>query len=345
MNGNTPAAPGPDAIRPTEPGRHADDRGFRPAGTGLLDAQTRAFLDIAHGRLNAPGDIKLDEYRREVEPFQEFGFEREEVSSVADLEVPSATRSSPQRVRLYRPRADGLSPVVLWVHGGSWVRLTLEFLDNYYRFLANRSGCAIAAVDYWLAPEARFPEQLEDIHAAAAWLKVNAAALGLDATRIGIAGESAGANMAAAVTLLDRDRGSVLFAHQALLVPLLDATFSTPSWRELGTGYALTRGPLEWALEQYAPGVERSEPLLSPVHASTLKGLPPALIVTGEFDPLRDDGEAYADRLRADGVAVRYECRRGLIHQAILAPKLMDTGRHMVEFTAAALKDALCNDR
>jgi acetyl esterase len=196
-------------------------------------------------------------------------------------------------------------------------------------------------VDYALSPEATLPVALEQIHAAGRWARSNAAQYGWDPQRIGISGESSGGNLAAAAALLDRERGEVGFAHQALIVPVLDATFSSASWAELGHDYLLTRAQLEWAVQQYAPGVERTEPLLSPLHAGDLSGLPPALIVTGEYDPLRDEGEQYAQRLRAAGVAVTHRRYDGLIHHALMVPRLIDLGRTMLEQTAVAIGDVL----
>jgi acetyl esterase len=177
------------------------------------------------------------------------------------------------------------------------VRVTVDQQDEYYRALANRSGCMLAAVDYRLSPESRFPTAIEEVLAASRWLQSAAGELGYDAARFGILGESSGGNVAAAATRLARDRGDVDYAQQILLLPILEIRFDSPSWKQLGTDFLLKQAQVEWSVQQYAPGVDRSDPLLSPLCAADLAGLPPALIITAEYDPLRDDGERYAAAL------------------------------------------------
>jgi acetyl esterase len=311
-----------------------------------LDAETQAFLDKSNSKSGpAPGEMSLEDFRAAVEPFRELGFEREEVARVDDLTAPvTATTEVP--VRLYRPDAPGPLPVMVWAHGGSWVRVTVDLLDNHFRVMANRSGCAIAAVDYGLSPESQFPTAIEEVYAAARWIKQTAVPLGLDGDRVGIGGESSGGNIAAATALLDRRRRLVGFGFQALIAPVLDARFESDSWQQLGTGYLLTEAQLQWALDQYAPGVDPDEPLLSPLRAApeSLAGLPPTLVVTGEFDPLKDEGAAYARALRAAGVEVEHTEVEGLIHHAVMAPKLIEKGRRMVTDSAAAFGAGLRGD-
>jgi acetyl esterase len=299
-----------------------------------LDDQTRGFLDSARSKpAPAPGEISLEEFRAAVEPFRKLGFEREEIAHVDELSIPRESGGD-VAVRLYRPDARAPLPLVVWVHGGSWVRVTVDLLDNHYRAMAHRSGCAVAAVDYRLSPESRFPEAIEETYAAAYWLKQHARALGLSERRIAIGGESSGGNVAAAATLIDRDRRLVGFVFQALVVPVLDVRFETDSWERLGRDFLLTREQLEWAVEQYAPGVHPTELLLSPLAAESLQGLPPTLIMTGEYDPLKDEGAAYAERLREAGVAVDLVEVPGLIHHAIMAPRAIDRGAELVDEAA-----------
>jgi len=311
-----------------------------------LDADTQAFLEKSRSKpAPAPGEMSLEEFRGAVEPFRELGFEREEVARVDDLTVPREDGADVP-VRLYRPDAEGPLPVFVWVHGGSWVRVTVDLLDNHFRVTANRSGCAIAAVDYRLSPESQYPGAIEEVYAAALWLKREAKPLGLDPSRIGIAGDSSGGNVAAAAAILDRRRGLVGFAFQALVLPVLDVRFESDSWRELGEDYLLTKPQLEWAVEQYAPGADRADPLLSPVRASreALAGIPPTRILTGEFDPLKDEGAAFAQRLREAGVEVELVEEPGLIHHAMMAPKLLEKGAAVVVESAEAVGRALRND-
>jgi acetyl esterase/lipase len=306
-----------------------------------LDDQTQGFLDNARSKpAPAPGEISLEEFRAAVEPFRKLGFEREEIAHVDDLSIPREGGED-VAVRLYRPDAPEPLPVMVWVHGGSWVRVTVDLLDNHYRAMAHRSGCAVAAVDYRLSPESQFPAAIEETYAAACWLKQHSRSLGLSERRIAIGGESSGGNVAAAAALVDRDRRLAGFVFQALIVPVLDARFETDSWERLGQDYLLTRGQLQWALEQYAPGVSPTEPLLSPLAAESLRGLPPALVMTGEYDPLKDEGAAYAERLREAGVAVDLVEVPGLIHHAIMAPRAIDRGAELVDEAAAKVGAAL----
>jgi acetyl esterase len=306
-----------------------------------IDDETRSFLEASRAKpAPPPGAMPLEEFRNAVEAFRVLGFEREDLAAVDDVEIPVGGHDA-VKARVYIPEGADVLPVVVWAHGGSWVRVTVDLLDGHFRVWANRSRCAIVAVDYGLAPESRFPSAVEEVLAAGRWAREQASACGWDADRIGIGGESSGANIAAAVTLLDRDRQEAVFAHQTLVVPVLDARFSSRSWDELGTDYLLTRAQLEWAVEQYAPGVDRDDPLLSPASAEDLKGLPPALIVTGEYDPLRDEGETYARRLDEAGVAVRHVRYAGLIHHAIMVPKLIGLGARIVQETATTMGEAL----
>lgn len=311
-----------------------------------LDADTRAFLEKSRAKAGpAPGEMSLQEFRAAVEPFRALGFEREEVARVDDLKIPR--EGFPDvAVRLYRPEVARPMPVFVWVHGGSWVRATVDLLDNHFRAIANRSGCAVAAVDYRLSPESRFPEAIEDVYHAAWWLKREAKPLGLDPSRIGLAGDSSGGNVAAAAAIVDRRRRLVGFAYQALVLPVLDVRFESDSWRELGEDYLLTKPQLEWAVEQYAPGADRDDPLLSPVRAprEALEGIPPTRILTGEFDPLKDEGATFAARLREAGVEVELVEVPGLIHHAMMAPKLLEKGRAVVLEAAEAAGAGLRGD-
>ncbi|MGH2939796.1 MAG: alpha/beta hydrolase [Solirubrobacterales bacterium] len=309
-----------------------------------LDAETEGFLEKSRAKGGAtPGEMSLADFRAAVEPFRDLGFEREDVDRVDDLRVPR-DGGEEVAVRLYRSAGQRPLPLIVWAHGGSWVRVTVDLLDNHYRVMANRSGCAIAAVDYRLSPESRFPQAIEEVYGAARWLRQEAKVLGLDPTRIAIAGESSGGNLAAAVGLLDRDRRLVGFAFEALIIPVLDARFGSRSWEELGSDYLLTKAQLEWALERYAPDADRDDPLLSPLRAESLAGLPPTLVVTGEFDPLKDEGQAYAKALAEAGVAVEHVEVPGMIHHAVMAPKVMSVGRQMVIDSAERIGAALRGD-
>lgn len=301
-----------------------------------LDDKTRGFLNMANARPTPPpGELPLAEFREAVTALAPLGFDAEEIREIRDEVAPGPNGGV--RVRVYIPAAGDAPPLLLGVHGGSWVRVTLADMDNYYRKLANLTGCAIAAVDYTLSPEARYPQALEECYAAARWAQENRAELGCRTDRLGVVGESSGGNMAAALALMARDRGDVTFTSQALILPVLDGTFASPSWQELGTGYMLTHDQLDWALDQYAPGADRTDPLISPVFAAELSGLPPTLIVRGEFDPLCDEGRTYAERLEQAGVEVDDLLIGGLIHHAMMVPKAIPLGLEALERIAARI--------
>lgn len=220
------------------------------------------------------------------------------------------------RVRLYRPASAvaRLLPAILYFHGGGWVMGSLEGYDPVFRYLCARSGCAVVAVDYRLAPEHKFPAAIDDAVAAYRWLAREATGLGIDPARIVIAGDSAGGNVAAVAARLlrDEERPPCL---QWLIFPNTDLSFDTGSYRSLGEGFLLTRSAMEWFRGHYLNDrAEIDDPRVSPLKANDFAGLPPALIYTAGFDPLRDEGHAYADRLTAAGVKTIHNEFDSLIH-------------------------------
>ena len=235
----------------------------------------------------------------------------EAVHHVEDLRV-GATDTL---VRLYRPSDAATLPVIIFLHGGGWVTGNLDTHDGLSRRLANATGCIVLSVDYRLAPEHPYPAGLEDTIGVLEWAHRSVAAYGGDPAHIAIAGTSAGGNLAAAAALRARDEGGAPIALQVLLYPVTDSQMSGQSHIENARGYSLERDLMRWFWKQYVPdGPERSDPYVSPLHATDLAGLPPAIIVTTEFDPLRDEGEAYADRLRAANVPVTVDRVDGQIH-------------------------------
>ena len=222
----------------------------------------------------------------------------EEVAEVRDLDAGGVP------ARLYRP-STGTLPVLIYFHGGGWVVGSVAISDNFCRTLANRGRCAVLSVDYRLAPEHRYPAAADDAQRATAWAASHATDLGIDASRIAVGGSSAGGNLAAVVGLRSRERGPAIRA-QLLHVPVVDHDFTTGSYRTYATGHGLTRAGMRWFWGHYLPSeTRRDEPDASPLRARDLAGLPPALLVAAECDPLRDEGRAYAARLRDAGVAVR----------------------------------------
>ncbi len=218
--------------------------------------------------------------------------------------------------RIYRPAQGGpLSPAMVFFHGGGWVIGDLDTHDNSCRALALRSGCAIISVDYRRAPEHPFPTPMEDGYDAYVWVPENALRLGFDPARLGVGGDSAGGNIAAAVALSLRDRKGPFCAWQTLIYPAVNALDDSASLEEFAKGYGLDAEVLDWFAGHHIPdGADRADQRLSPLLAGSLAGLPPAIVVTGGFDPLRDSGEAYAVRLREAGVTVEYREYPDLIH-------------------------------
>jgi acetyl esterase len=264
--------------------------------------------------------------------------EGEQVGNVEDRTIPGPAGDIP--VRIYTPaEASGELPALVWYHGGGWVIGTLDSADYACRMLTNASGCKVISVDYRLAPEHKFPAAVDDALAAHAWVSENGGEFGVDARRVAVGGDSAGGNLAAVVAQLTRDAGRKP-AFQALVYPVTDYGVDTQSYQENGEGYLLTRDSMEWFYDHYVNDpAEADDPRLSPLRAEDLAGLPPALIITAEFDPLRDEGEAYASRLKEAGVPVTQRRYGGQIHGFFANPGI-DDGREAVIEVGAALRQA-----
>ncbi|MGC0335052.1 alpha/beta hydrolase [Streptomyces sp. SLBN-8D4] len=248
------------------------------------------------------------------------------------------------RARIVRPvGAAGPLPVVLYIHGAGWVFGNAHTHDRLVRELAVGANAAVVFPEYDLSPEARYPVAIEQNYAVARWVVEQGAGKGLDASRIAVAGDSVGGNMAAALTLMAKQRGDVPLVQQVLFYPVTDASFDTASYHQFATGYFLRRDAMQWFWDQYTTDeAERAQITASPLRATTdqLTGLPPALVITGEADVLRDEGEAYANKLRTAGVpvtAVRYQ---GVIHDFVMLNALRET--HAAE---AAINQAVATLR
>ncbi|GHD41844.1 alpha/beta hydrolase [Streptomyces galbus] len=233
------------------------------------------------------------------------------------------------RARVVKPAgATGTLPVVLYIHGAGWVFGNAHTHDRLVRELAVGANAAVVFPEYDLSPEARYPVAIEQNYAVAQWIVREGAGKGLDATRLAVAGDSVGGNMTAALTLMAKERGDVPLVQQVLFYPVTDASFDTPSYHQFATGYFLRRDAMQWFWDQYTTDeAERARITASPLRATVeqLTGLPPALVITGEADVLRDEGEAYANKLRQAGVpvtAVRYQ---GVIHDFVMLNALRET--------------------
>ena len=235
-----------------------------------------------------------------------------EIAESKDFEIPGPGGSI--TLRSYLP--DGMQdagPLLVYYHGGGNIRGSIETHDSTCRVLANAGCFAVLSVDYRLAPEHRFPAAVEDAYAAAGWAAENAGRFGCDAGRLAVGGDSAGGNLAAATSLLAQQTGAVSIAFQLLIYPVIDLVADNESRRLYSSGYLLNSMP--FYTRSYVPDLEnRRQPLASPIHAESHAGLPPALVLTAGFDPLHDEGEAYAEALRAAGVPVDYFCFESMIH-------------------------------
>jgi acetyl esterase len=263
--------------------------------------------------------------------------DQEGCARVEALSIPVAGGAIP--ARLYAPAADGPLPVMVHFHGGGWVYMDLGTHDGYCRTLANRSACAVLAVEYRKAPEHPFPAPLEDCFAALKWVAAEAGRLGLDASRMGVVGDSAGGNLAAAVAIMARDAGGPALRVQVLTYPAVDAAMASASIGENADAPLLGRPQMAWFWQHYnANHADVRDARLSPLYAKDLKGLPPALVSTAEFDPLRDEGEAYAGKLQSAGVVVEYLRYGGVFHGFMLMSKIIPEGARLIAAQAAFIK-------
>jgi acetyl esterase len=277
-----------------------------PEAQGLLDA-------LAEAGLPATEEMTVPDARAATAGFLALQGEPVEVASVQDRTVPGPAGEIP--VRVYTPAGEGPFPVVVYFHGGGWVIGDLEVVDQPCRQLASAAGAIVVSVDYRLAPEHRYPAAFDDSYAATVWVGAHAAEIGGDPARLAVAGDSAGGNLAAAVALAARDRGGPELAAQLLIYPVTDFNFGTASYQDNREGYLLTKGSMQWFWAHYLGAQDLDkDPYACPLRADSLVGLPPAYVATSEYDPLRDEGEAYARRLEEAGVAVTAKRFDGLLH-------------------------------
>lgn len=304
-----------------------------------LDPSIRAYLDSPMGQF-PPLEQFTPEVVRELLRQYPAPVLAPPIHAVRDLRLPGA--QADLLVRLYTPSAARNLPLIVFFHGGGFVICNVDMYDDMCKLLANSSGCAVASVDYRLAPEAPFPAPLEDCYAALKGLAAQGERLGIDPTRLAVAGDSAGGNLATATALLARDREGPTLRYQGLLYPFLDPECASASAETLGTGgYLLTRNTMQWFWDHYLKSpADRTNPLAAPLRAK-LSGLPAATVATAEFDPMRDEGEAYADRLRGAGVAVTGRRYLGMIHGFASMPYVTGVANRALADLGADLKTAL----
>jgi acetyl esterase len=309
----------------------------------VLEPASQAFVEAT---ANPPFLYQLtpDEARKVLDDVQATPIEKLPVDE-RWITVPADVGDVP--VRIIRPAgAEGTLPVILYMHGGGWVLGNAASHDRLVRELAVGAGAALVFVEYERAPEAQYPTQIEQGYATAQWIVREGAANQLDPERIAIAGDSVGGGMTAALALMANERGDVRFVQQSMYYPVTDARMDTGSYEQFAEGYFLSDKSMAWFWDCYAPDVERrSEPFASPLRATDeqLAGLPPAFVIVDEADVLRDEGEAYAARLRAAGVAVTTVRYDGITHDFMMLNPLSPTHatRAAVAQAAAVLRKAL----
>jgi acetyl esterase len=314
-----------------------------------LDPDVRAVLDrLAQAGGYELGTGTIEQDRAAALRMVDFQERRIELPRVEDLSIP--TPAGPRAARGYWPSARGDLPILLFWHGGGWQMGGIETVDRPARALASRAGVIVLSASHRLAPEHPYPAAVEDGFAELQWVASNAQRLGGRPEEILVGGESSGGNVAAAVAIKARDDRGPAIAHQFLITPSLDADVSRPSVLAFGEGHLLTRAMMQLTRRRYygpalarlaeAGELERLPALLAPLRAADLGGLPPATVVTCECDPLRDEGDAYAARLRSARVAVRHRTYEGLTHGSMNLAALVPAARRYAEDVAALLAQA-----
>ena len=262
-----------------------------------------------------------------------------EVASVEDRQIPGP--AGPLPVRIYRPTGDAPKPVVVFFHGGGWVIGSLETHDQVARKLADQIDAVVVSVDYRMGPEDRFPAAVDDSFAALMWAHAEAAAIGGDPERLVVAGDSAGGNLAAIVAQMTRTSGPGL-RFQLLVYPVTDYEFTSSSMEENAEGYYLTRDMMRWFFDRYLNGpAEADDPRVSPLRNPDLTGLPPAFVLTMEYDPLRDQGVAYGDAMRNAGNHVESITYPGLFHGCFGMDEMIDAAKVPFADAVAAVRSAV----
>jgi len=307
----------------------------------LLDPQAEALLQLmAQRNLPPMHTLTPTQARERMRSLAALCAAPEAVANVENLTIPGPGGKIP--LRIYTPRGDGPFPILVFFHGGGWVVCDLDTHDNLCRSLTNSAHCVVVSVDYRLAPEHKFSAAVEDAYAATKWVANNASRINGDPARIAVGGDSAGGNLATVVAIMARDQKGPGLIYQLLIYPPTDiSSANTDSHRDYAEGYFLTKGDGEWICHHYLNCEEdRLNPLASPFLAPDLSGLPPALVITAEFDTLRDDGESYAKRLKKAGVPVKCTRYKGMIHGFMSMDGLLSQARTAIEEASAALREA-----
>lgn len=305
-----------------------------------LDPQTKLYLDqMAKLQMPPLSALTPEVIRQGIAAQYASAPPGEPVANVVNRTIPGPAGEIP--VRIYTPQGSGPFPVLVYFHGGGWVICTLDTHDTQCRSLANGAGCVVVSVDYRLAPEHKFPAAPEDCYAATCWVAEHAAELGGDASRLAVGGDSAGGNLTAVISQMARDQNGPRLIFQLLIYPATDFNAQTASKKENAEGYFLTLDDMHWFEGHYLrDAADKLNPLASPMQAKNLSNLPPALILTAEYDPLRDEGELYGQHLQEAGVPTIIRRYNGLIHGFFGMALLIDEARRAVRETSQTLREA-----
>ncbi len=305
----------------------------------MLDPQARALIELMVQRQVPPVHTLSPADARRMYLERRF-YTQPEPPAVAEVRALQTDGGVP--LRLYRPAGSAALPVLVYFHGGGWVIGDLDTHDVLCRQLSVAAGAAVVSVDYRLAPEHAFPAAVDDCVAATRWVRAQAAALGLDPARLAVGGDSAGGNLAAVVCMALRDAGEAQPAAQLLIYPATDQRALAPSHTANGQGYLLTSDSIRYYRSRYLPEpLQWSDWRASPLLAADHSRLPPALVLTAGYDPLRDEGRQYADALSAAGNRVQYLCFERQVHGFITMSRILDEARTAVAVCGAWLRDAL----
>ena len=302
-----------------------------------LDPQAEALLaQMKEQGLPPFEEMTVPQAREVIAGFRELQAEPPPIAAAEDRTVPGPAGDIP--IRVYMPQAPAPRPVLVYFHGGGWTIGNVDITDRPCRALAHATGGVVVSVEYRMAPEDKFPAALDDCYAVTRWAAEHAAELGADPDRLVVIGDSAGGNLAAAVALLAREQGTPTIAYQVLIYPVTDHGCGWPSYSENADGYLLTRATMHWFWSHYLSNADEGQDWrASPLRASDFSNLPPALIATCEFDPLRDEGEAYGERLLAAGVPTKVHRFDGMIHGFFWMTLVMPQAQQLIDEIAAEL--------
>lgn len=306
-----------------------------------LDPNARGLLDQMEQQGLPPfEEMTVAQARDVIMGFKDLQAEPPPIAATQDRTIPGPAGELP--IRVYTPDAPAPHPVLVYFHGGGWTVGNIDIADRPCRALAHATGSVVVSVEYRMGPEDKFPASFDDCYAATAWVAEHAAELGVDPDRLAVIGDSAGGNLAASVALQARERGGPRIAYQVLIYPVTDCGVEYPSHQENGDGYLLTSAAMRWFWGHYlSDPAHGSDPRAAPIRATDLSGLPPALVVTCEFDPLRDEGEAYAERLRAAGGSVKLHRFDGMIHGFFWMSQVFPQTQELMDEIARELSSAL----